>query len=157
MVLDAKNAEVDAERTLKEPEDAVSDVAEVVASVVVPEAVRTLVVRELEKTPSVARRSAVKKLPVDVALVKDAERAERRLDTVREFVVRTLVVILVAEALERVVVPVTVRVDAVVVAKVVVPKTESIPEKDGLGVRPMVEVPEKRMLAPALKNEIGEL
>jgi hypothetical protein len=35
---------------------------------------------------------------------------------------------------------------------------ENVPVvNDGLGVTPMVEVPEKRRLEPALKNEIGEL
>jgi hypothetical protein len=86
--------------------------AVVVARVEVPVTARVpLEVRELEKTASVARRSAVKKLPVEVALVKDAERAERRLDTVRELVVRTFVV----------------KEDAVVVAKVVVPVKVLLP------------------------------
>jgi hypothetical protein len=61
-------------RTLEVREDAV-----VVARVEVPVTARVpLEVRELEKTASVARRSAVKKEPVEVALVKEAERAERR-------------------------------------------------------------------------------
>jgi hypothetical protein len=37
-------------------------------------------------------------------------------------------------------------------------KVENVPVVNaGLGVSPMVEVPEKRTLLPALKNEIGEL
>jgi hypothetical protein len=58
--------------------------AEVVARVEVPLAVRTLVVRELVKVPSVARRSAVKKEPVEVALVKDAASEDKRPLTERD-------------------------------------------------------------------------
>ena len=49
---------------------------------------------------------------------------------------------------------------AVVLPVVEVPEisVENVPVvNDGLGVIAMVEVPEKRMLFPALKNEIGEL
>lgn len=54
-------------------------VEDALARVVCPETVRVpLEVRELVKIPSVARRSAVKKEFVDVALVKDADRAVRR-------------------------------------------------------------------------------
>jgi hypothetical protein len=59
--------------------------AVVVAKVEVPDTARVPCDdKELVKIPSVARRSAVKKEAVEVALVKDAESAERRLLTVRD-------------------------------------------------------------------------
>jgi hypothetical protein len=68
-----------ADKTLKDADDAENAVAVVVARVEVPETARVpFEVRELVKIPSVARRSAVKKLPVEVALVKEAERADKR-------------------------------------------------------------------------------
>jgi hypothetical protein len=66
----------------------------------------------------------------------------------------------VAEAVVKVVWPRTESEDAVVLPVVEVPemRVEKVPVvKDGLGVSAIVEVPEKRIFAPALKNEIGEL
>lgn len=73
-------------------------VAVVVASVEVPVTARVpLDVREEVKTPSVARISAVKKEPVEVALVKDADTAFKSVEksvvtvpTVVEDVLRTV-------------------------------------------------------------------
>ncbi len=56
--------------------------------------------------------------------------------------------------------PETVRfvVDAFPSVEVPEMSVENVPVvNDGLGVRAIVEVPEKRRLDPALKNEIGEL
>lgn len=72
-------------------------------------------VKEFVNIPSVARSKAVKKEPVEVALVNDADTAfssvAKKLDE---------------EALERVVL-VAIRLDIVVVAKVVVPTTVNVP------------------------------
>jgi hypothetical protein len=90
--------------------------------------VRELVVRELEYTPSVARRSAVKKDPVDVALVNDAESAVRREE--KMFVLVALVK--TAEDADRTLKDAedAVREVAVVVARVEVPVTVSVPPTD---------------------------
>ena len=53
--------------------------------------------------------------------------------------------------------PLAVNLVSVVVAKVEVPVTDKVPEKEGEDETAMVEVPEKAILLPALKNEIGEL
>jgi hypothetical protein len=72
------------------------------------------------------------------------------------------------EAVARVVCPVTVRVEAVVVANVEVPKTVRVPPTEvfpavvrdvteRLGERAIVEVLERTILAPAVKNDEGEV
>ena len=72
------------------------------------------------------------------------------------------------EALPSVVCPETESVVAVVVASVEVPVTERVPPTEslplvvtevnvGVGVIPMVDVPEKRMLEPAVKYYTGVL
>lgn len=58
---------------------------------------------------------------------------------------------------EMVVEPLAVNLVSVVVAKVEVPVTDKVPEKEGEEETAIVEVPEKTILLPALKNEIGEL
>ena len=66
----------------------------------------------------------------------------------------------VADAVARVVWPDTVRALAEAFPSVEVPeiRVEKVPVvNDGLGVTAMVLVPEKRIFAPALKKEIGEL
>jgi hypothetical protein len=134
--------------------------AVVVANVDVPVTARVpFEVRELVKIPSVERRSAVKKDPVDVALVKDAERAVRRdvkkledvalvlarLAMVPLVEARLVAVIPVAEAVVSVVCPDTVSVDAVVVASVDVPVTASVPfetrEEVAVMVPPVIDDP----------------
>ena len=69
-------------------------------------------------------------------------------------------VMLEVEALARVVWPVTARDVAVALPRVEVPemRVENVPVvNEGLGVIAIVEVPERRMLDPALKYAIGEL
>ena len=74
--------------------DIVRRVAVVVAKVEVPTTVRVpCEVRELVKIPSVARSSAVKKDPVEVALVKDAATALKKVAK------RLVLVLLVVEPL----------------------------------------------------------
>ena len=68
----------------------------------------------------------------------------------------------VEDAVASVVCPDTVRVVAVVVASVVVPEIVALPEevtvvKVGLGETPMVEVPVKTTLDPAMRYETGVL
>ncbi len=53
--------------------------------------------------------------------------------------------------------PLTVNLVTVVVAKVEVPVTDKVPEKEGLLDTAIVEVPENVMLLPGLKKEIGLL
>ena len=72
-------------------------------------------VRDVVNTPSVARRSAVKNDAVEVALVNDADTAERRLAKRLEDVA------LVDELF------VAMRLEIVVVASVEVPVTDNVP------------------------------
>ena len=85
---------------------------------------------------------------------------EKRLDDVAFVEKRLVEVRAVAEAVANTVCPLTVRAVAEALPRVEVPemRVENVPVvKDGLGVIAIVEVPEKRTLLPALKNEIGEL
>ena len=162
--------------TFKVDESVVAPVAErlvavVVARVEVPDAVSVpFEVSEVVKTPSVARRSAVKKDPVEVALVKDADTAFRSVvksvvtvpTVVDEFpnvdcpvtervpptFVLPLVVRLVADALVRVVCPVVVSVPFSVVLPVTM--------REDAVVLPVVEVPEMRVeKVPVVKDGLG--
>ena len=145
-----------------------------VASVLVPVTTKVLVVVLL----------VVVRLVINA--VTAFKSVAKRLDEVAFVLVRFVIVPLVLvrvfavsaeeEALESVVCPDTVREVADAVASTVWPLTVSavaeafpsveVPEmsvenipvvNDGLGVTAMVEVPEKRIFAPALKKEIGEL
>ena len=150
----------------------VSAVADAVFTVVCPETVKLVVdalpsveVPEVSvfTVPVVVTRLVVVAF-VAVRLVNAAVRAERS-DEKKPVVLVLLVIFAfvavsvfavsaVAEALVSVVCPVTMSEDAVVLPVVDVPEVsvEKTPEvKEGLGVREMVLVPERRMLDPAVK------
>ena len=139
-------AKVEVPLTPKTPDDRVSDDKVVTNAFVVVELPTTSDVR----LASVATRE--EKNPVVLVLLVIVPLVEYSVVAVKA----------VEDAVVSTVCPDTVRVEAVDVARVVVPEIVALPEevivvKDGLGEMPMVEVPVKITLDPAMRYETGVL